>query len=258
MSTLELSKMGSARVSIKTLCGVNCVLKQGASEVEIHFYQSAAPKLNGINTPRLLKIDRNHLYIEHIPNRISLKELRTKSDLFSQLAALHCSEYTPDFEVKKHKWTAFATDQALKILNLPDVVESSIKRIQSLSDSIFECKALISGDTNDGNWGTRDNGDLVLFDWERFGQGSAAIDLAPLVSGLGSIAEYNEIVTQYIIHNPALSKNELLEHLIIAKCWIVIEVVNILNSRNNPEQGKYINWYRANIPKWLASVEDAL
>ncbi|MEZ9064892.1 MULTISPECIES: phosphotransferase family protein [unclassified Vibrio] len=258
MSTQDLSKMGSARVSIKTLGGVNCVLKQGASEVEIHFYQSAAPKLKGINTPRLLKIDRNHLYIEHIPNSISLKDLRTKSDLFSQLAALHCSEYTPTFEVKKHEWTAFATDDALKILNLPDVVESSIKRIQALSDSIFECKVLISGDTNDGNWGTRANGDLVLFDWERFGQGSPAIDLAPLVSGLGSIAEYKEIVTQYIKYNPALSKTELLEHLIIAKCWIVIEVVNILNSRNNPEQGKYINWYRANIPKWLASVEDAL
>ena len=34
MSTQDLSKMGSARVSIKTLGGVNCVLKQGASEVE--------------------------------------------------------------------------------------------------------------------------------------------------------------------------------------------------------------------------------
>ncbi|EPY1013277.1 choline kinase [Vibrio vulnificus] len=258
MSTQDLSKMGSARVSIETLGGANCVLKQGASEVEIHFYQLAASKLKGINTPRLLKIDRNNLYIEHIPNRISLKELRSNSDLFSQLAALHCSEYTPTFEVKKHEWTAFATDEALKILNLPDVVESSIQRIQSRSDSIFEYKALISGDTNDGNWGTRKNGDLVLFDWERFGQGSPAIDLAPLVSGLGSIAEYREIVTQYIKYNSALSKTELLEHLIVAKCWIVIEVVNILNSRNNPEQEKYINWYRANISNWLASVENAL
>ncbi|EIZ0312423.1 phosphotransferase family protein [Vibrio parahaemolyticus] len=258
MSTQDLSKMGAARVSIETLGGVNCVHKEGASEVEMHFYQSAAPNLVGINTPALLKIDGNHLYIEHIPNRISLRDLRTKSDLFSQLAALHCSEYTPTFAVKKHEWTAFATEKALKILNLSDAVESSIKRIQSLSASIFECKALISGDTNDGNWGTRENGDLVLFDWERFGQGSPAIDLAPLVSGLGSIAEYREIVTHYIKHNSALSETELLKHLIIAKCWIIIEVVNILISRNNPEQEKYINWYRANISKWLASVEDAL
>ncbi|TFH89220.1 phosphotransferase family protein [Vibrio ouci] len=258
MSTQDLSKMGAARVSIETVGGINCVRKEGASEVEMHFYQSAAPNLVGVNTPELLKVDGSHLYIEYIPNRISLMDLRAKSDLFSQLAALHCSEYTPTFAVKKHEWTAFATEEAFKVLNLSGAVESSIKRIQSLSAGIFECKDLISGDTNEGNWGTRDNGDLVLFDWERFGQGSPAIDLAPLVSGLGSIAEYREIVTQYVKHNSAFSETELLKDLIIAKCRIVIEVVNILTSRDNPEQEKYINWYRANISKWLASVEDAL
>ncbi|WP_070971225.1 phosphotransferase family protein [Vibrio sonorensis] len=258
MSRQDLSKMGSARVSVETLGGVNCVLKQGASEVEINFYQSAAPNLMGINTPKLLKIDKDHLYIEHIPNSLSLMELRTEPDLFSQLAALHCSQYIPTFAAKKHEWTAFATDQALKVLNLPDGVEYSIRRIASLSDCIFECKILISGDTNDSNWGKRKNGDLVLFDWERFGQGSPAIDLAPLVRGLGNIGEYREIATQYIKYNPVLSETELLEHLIIAKCWIIIEVVNILISRNNPDKGKYLNWYRANITKWLVSVEGAL
>ncbi|WP_141195655.1 hypothetical protein [Vibrio sp. V12_P9A6T4] len=75
-----------------------------------------------------------------------------------------------------------------------------------------------------------------MFDWERFGQGSSAIDLAPLVNGLGSIGEYEKIISQYIKYNPVVSKTELIEHLIIAKCWIVIEVVNILVSRNNLEK----------------------
>lgn len=250
--------MGSARVSLETLDGVDCVLKQGASEVEINFYQSVAPHLLGVNSPVLLKVDGSNLYIEQIPNTISLNELRGKSELYAQLASLHRSESPSPFLVKKHEWTAFATNDALKILSLPDAVESSIKRIQSLSSCIFECNTLISGDTNDGNLGTRNNGELVLFDWERFGQGSPAIDLAPLVSGLGSTLEYELIVNQYIQHNSLLPETELIKHLIIAKCWIIIEVVNILVSRNKPEQEKYINWYRANIPNWLASVESAL
>ncbi|HHY0417530.1 TPA: phosphotransferase family protein [Vibrio parahaemolyticus] len=258
MSTQDLSKMGSARVSIETLGGVDCVLKHGASKVEVDFYRSAAPNLLGINLPALLKIEDCNLYIERIPNAISLSELRTRSDLYSQLANLHRSNYLPDFPVKKHDWTTSETSEALYVLGLPNASAFTIKRMQTLSSQIFEYKTLISGDTNDGNWGTRNNGELVLFDWERFGQGSPAIDLAPLVSGLGSISEYEQIVNQYIKHNSAVPAAKLIEQLIITKCWIMIEVVNILVRRNNPEQEKYINWYRANVPKWLALVESAL
>ncbi|NIY92113.1 phosphotransferase family protein [Vibrio diazotrophicus] len=258
MLAKDLSKMGNARVSVEVLDGINCVLKQDASEVEIHFYQTAAQNLKGVNSPALVKLDGNNLFIEHIPNRISLQELRAQPDLFVQLASLHRSEYFPSFPVKKHEWTDDATDEALRILNLPNSAESSIKRVQSLSSCIFECKTLISGDTNDGNWGTRDNGELVLFDWERFGHGSPAIDLAPLVTGLGTISDYKLIIGEYTRHNALLPDAELLRHLIIAKCWIIIEVVNILVSRNNPEQKKYLDWYKTTIPRWLASVKESL
>jgi thiamine kinase-like enzyme len=258
MLVKDLSKMGNARVSVEVLDGINCVLKQGASDVEIHFYQITAQHLKGVNSPALVKLDGLNLFIEHIPNRISLQELRAQPDLFAQLASLHRSEYIPSFPVKQHQWTDEATNEALKILNLPDTVESSIKQVQSLSSCIFESKNLISGDTNDGNWGTRDNGELVLFDWERFGHGSPAIDLAPLVTGLGTISDYKVIIGQYTQHNASLSETELLRHLIIAKCWIITEVVNILVSRNNPEKEKYIDWYRTNIPRWLDSVKSWL
>ena len=258
MTTQDLSKMGSARVSVEILDGVECVLKQGASKVELGFYQAAAPNLVGVNTPTLLKAEGRNLYIERIPNTISLNELRNRPDLYSQLASIHLSKYTPVVPVKKHRWTAFDTHEAITTLGLSDAVASSIERLRSISSQIFECDTLISGDTNDGNWGTRSNGELVLFDWERFGQGSPAIDLAPLVHGLGGISDYEKIISQYIEHNTVVSETELLEHLVIAKCWIVIEVVNILVRRNNPEKMKYINWFQANIPKWLTSVETAL
>lgn len=96
MSTQDLSKMGAARVFIETLDGINCVLKKDASKVEVDFYRTVASHLVGINSPSLLKIEGSNLYIERIPNTISLNELRTRSDLYAQLASLHCSEYIPD------------------------------------------------------------------------------------------------------------------------------------------------------------------
>ncbi len=258
MSTQNLAKMGHARVSIESLNGVDCVLKQGASAVEIHFYQTAASHLTGVNAPALLQIDGSNLYIEHIPNSLSLQELRTRSELYAQLASLHLCKYIPAFAVKKHDWTRLATDNALKILKLSDCEASTVQYIQSLSGCIFECNTLISGDTNDGNWGTRNSGELVLFDWERFGYGSPAIDLAPLVNGMGTVADYKLIINQYTQHNPLWSQEKLLKHLIIAKCWIMVEVVNILVNRNNPQQETYINWYRVNIPLWLSAVKSML
>ncbi|CAE6901535.1 thiamine kinase activity [Vibrio sp. B1ASS3] len=258
MTTQDLSKMGSARVSVEILDGVECVLKQGASKIELCFYQEVAPKLVGVNSPALLKIEGSNLYIERIANTISLDELRNRSDLYFQLASIHLSKYRPVVPVKTHRWTTIDTHEALGTLGFSGEVASAIERLQSISSQIFEYDTLISGDTNDGNWGTRNNGELVLFDWERFGQGSPAIDLAPLVKGLGRISDYEKIISQYIEHNTAISETKLLEHLIIAKCWIVIEVVNILVRRNNPEKNKYINWFQANIPKWLTSVETAL
>ncbi|WP_428239549.1 phosphotransferase family protein [Gynuella sp.] len=238
--------------------GNNCVLKQGASEVEIGFYQSAARLLTGVNTPKLFNVDGCDLCIEHIPNGITLKDLQSNPQTFKQLANLHNFQYTPVFPVKVHKWETAATEQALKILALSSEANATIESIQSISECLFEPLCLISGDTNDGNWGTRLNGELVLFDWERFGYGSPAIDLAPLVNGLGSVTDYDSMIGRYMQHRASLPEAELLRHVIIAKCWIIIEVVNILINRDNPEAGKYLNWYRDNVPQWLGSVKSVL
>ncbi|MGF1752157.1 aminoglycoside phosphotransferase family protein [Vibrio makurazakiensis] len=258
MTTQDLSKMGEARVSVELLDGLKCILKQGASDVEVNFYQLAASKLAGVNTPALLRAEGNSLNIEYIPNRISLVELQSNPQTFEQLSLIHSSRYVPSFTVKKHEWTGAATESALSILQLSESAQSAIKYLQSLSDRLFEFPGLISGDTNDGNWGSRVNGELVLFDWERFGYGSPAIDLAPLVKGLGSVSDYEIVVRKYARYNSLLTEHELIKHLIIAKCWIIIEVVNILVVRNNSEALKYINWYCNNVPQWLESVGKVL
>ncbi|MEZ8824600.1 hypothetical protein AB6E04_09570 [Vibrio amylolyticus] len=72
MNKQDLSKMGAARVSKTIVNGVPCIHKQGAKDVEINFYKVAASNLHGINTPRLIQINNQELFIEYIPNRIAL------------------------------------------------------------------------------------------------------------------------------------------------------------------------------------------
>lgn len=108
--------------------------------------------------------------------------------------------------MKEHRWSTCATEAALMSLNLPQVTQDSLLRIQQLSGTLFDHRTLISGDANEGNWGRRDNGELVLFDWERFGYGSPAIDLAPLVSRMGTLSDYEFIVDQYLLHNNLISE----------------------------------------------------
>ncbi|GHA32685.1 phosphotransferase family protein [Photobacterium aphoticum] len=258
MRSDDLSQMGSARVSKTTFATAPCIHKQHASKVEIGFYQFAAPALHGINTPKLLKATNTDLFIEFIPQAITRKALYSDPQTFEQLAQLHCSPYIPPFDVKTHEWTDSATELALSELNLPQSAQQAVRSIQSRSSCLFKYAGLISGDTNEGNWGKRSNGELVLFDWERFGYGSPAIDLAPLVSGLGTIADYKSIVENYIQYHSTIPKDTLVTHLIIAKCWIMIEVVNILVNRKKPETELYLNWYRQHAPSWLeacASVQ---
>ncbi|EOB3569292.1 phosphotransferase family protein [Vibrio vulnificus] len=258
MSNKDLSKMGAAKVSLVNHHGQPCIQKQGASAVEIHFYQHATDKLTGVNTPRLLDVCNDTLYIEQIPHQVTLADLLKNTNTFEQLASIHQTQYRPDFAVKTHRWQAEDTEKALRSLALSNQNANSIRTLQTMSGEIFEHDGLISGDSNEGNWGTRASGELVLFDWERFGLGSPAIDLAPLVHGLGQLTDYHAIASLYRQHNPLLSNDTLVRQLILAKGWLIVEVTNLLVSREKQEAKMYIDWYRKQIPNWLKEVEPVL
>ncbi|MCF3096132.1 choline kinase [Aeromonas australiensis] len=246
--------MGGASVNIQLLDGKPCIRKSGASPVERHFYQRAALHLSGLNTPTLLKVEGEPLFLEQIPHPVTLTQLHHNEQTFAQLASLHNANYQPDFAVKTHGWSLVDTDEALSVLCLPEAANEQIRHIQQLGYELFEQSCLISGDSNEGNWGTRDNGELVLFDWERFGYGSPAIDLAPLVPQMGSLAEYEAIIERYLRHSSLLSGDRLLRHLVMAKCWLIIEVTNLLTRREKPQAQQYLEWYRQQVPRWLGSV----
>lgn len=256
----ELTQMGAAKVFLTEYSGVQCIEKRCASLVEINFYQNVAPllKSSGVNTPQLIGVRDNSLLIEYIPNRVTLTELNSSSDTFVQLANIHRASPLISECLKHHEWSEQQTENALDLIKLPQIAVEAVKRIQSQSSVLFNTDGIISGDTNDGNWGKRANGELVLFDWERFGKGSPAIDLAPLVYRMGSLADFEVIVDNYLKYNSDISRSDLLRHLIIAKCWIVVEVVNLMHARQKEQLQMYLKWFREVLPNWLDTVEKAL
>ncbi|PSW14730.1 choline kinase [Photobacterium sanctipauli] len=249
----ELSQMGSASVYLTEYQGVECIRKLGASPIELSFYQHSAPLLRqaGVNIPDLIHADGTDLYIEFIPNPIALNELNQTDDVYRQISIIHSLNLESPPYLKTHEWSLAKTHSAFQILNLPSASQAVLTHIQTQSRCLFSPATLISGDTNDGNWGRRNTGELVLFDWERFGYGSPAIDLAPLVKGMGCRADYESVIERYLKHSTAQSAGELLRQLVMAKAWIVIDVVNLLVERNNPMKGKYIDWFNENLPYWL-------
>ncbi|WP_036748160.1 phosphotransferase [Photobacterium galatheae] len=247
--------MGHAQVLLKEDHGVPYIEKRHATDVEMHFYLNIAPQLAtlGVHTPRLYHCDtENHvLQLEYIPTPVTLEALNEDSRCFRQLAAIHHFSRLPEHPKRLHQWTEQQTVQALRHLQLPGTAEAHLHQLRAQSETLFYPHACLSGDSNAGNWGIRDNGDLVLFDWERFGEGSPAIDLAPLVKGMGDLASYQAIAERYLAHSSLLSKPTLIQHLILAKAWIVVDVVNILKDRNKPDADTYLNWFRQVLPAWL-------
>src|SRR5579883_2966731 len=68
-----------------------------------------------------------------------------------------------------------------------------VKRSMQPRESIFYTKVAPTGDPNPTNWGLRADGTIVLYDWERFGQATPAIDLAITVPGLGDRAVFQKV-----------------------------------------------------------------
>ncbi|MGR5171503.1 phosphotransferase family protein [Vibrio owensii] len=259
MPRKELSQMGSAQVFLTEKEGLKVIEKRNPTQVEVAFYQNQSAKFNqqGILVPEFIGFDaeQNTLWIEYIPHPVDQAFLLQDPRVLRRLAQIHQTpQPTNNAIFKSHTWTDEATTSAFETLHLDAQTEARLRRLQTQAKCLFKPQTLLSGDSNAGNWGLRDNGDLVLFDWERFSTGHPAIDLSPLVAGMGTMEDYKQIAKQYIAMGGKGIESEITTAVLLAKAWIVIEVTNLLVSRNNPQASKYIEWFRQTLPKWCKSV----
>lgn len=255
MSAENLSQMGAAKVQrLVDQYGQQVIDKCPVSPVEYAFYEHAAEELNsrGIKTPTLLSADPHprRLRLEYIPGKVSQDEV-SGDDILKCLSHLHCTPPDPTWVYHPHSWPEKALEKSLALLRLPDRAAHQMRCFQQAGSVLFRQKCLLSGDTNAGNWGRRENGEWVLFDWERFGTGSPAIDLAPLVKGMGSRQSILQLAERYSVHYPHMPARQLATEITLAKAWIVSEVMSLLYDRNKTDFELYLNWYRETLPGWL-------
>jgi len=254
--------MGSARVTLTVDdAGHQAIDKYPVSEVEFAFYQHTAARLNqaGIATPALLSADPGlrKLRLEYLP--CTLDQTAVAADeILAMLGRLHGYPRSPEWLYHRHGWSETALEKTLRLLALPDRTAQQLRSFQRASDVLFNDQTLISGDSNAGNWGKRESGEIVLFDWERFGTGSPAIDLAPLIKGMGSREACYELAGRYCRITGQHNASALAREIVLAKAWIVSEVMILLNTRQKPSLAVYRDWYNTHLPDWLDSVVEML
>lgn len=179
-------------------------------------------------------------------------------EILATLNCLHRYTASPQWLYHNHAWSEYALEYSLRLLALPDKNARQLRRFRQCSDVLFGYQSLISGDSNAGNWGRRANGAVVLFDWERFGRGSPAIDLAPLIKGMGTKQAFIDLAERYCQLSGQQNFKALAREIAIAKAWIVTEVITLLYERKKSIFPLYLNWYKEHLPDWLDTTEKML
>ena len=274
------------------------IVKRCASGVEPAFYRSIAPLLEtfGLGIPRLLAgiavnvhpgVDAapdptvaaasaaQWLVLEAIPYPLSTMDPDDlRAPLAQYLARLHAvTRYLlPDAQAAAqalpetaHAWNDAHTTTALAALAATnDDLPLVLAQLQQAAQPVFEPWCRVSGDTNPRNWGMREDGSLVLFDWEQTGRATPAYDLGSTLPGLPDLAAVRLLTDDYLAawqhlpHDPAIrplpwDADELALLALLARA---ATLVHLLAEMDDPTSGAEIptdlqTVLRSAAPDWL-------
>ncbi|MFG1498472.1 phosphotransferase [Saccharospirillum sp. HFRX-1] len=263
MSSTDLSAMGQARVEQQLVDGRVAIRKGPLTRTEDYFYRHLIhhPDFQGPLVPEVYGWEGDAVLLEWIPNPIAANET-LKADLLGSLSRLHAQSLkVPDECLFQFNWTTPQLERAL--VHFPIEQRAPIRQkmqpwYQEVED-LLAPQLLISGDSNHGNWGRRASGEAVLFDWERLGRGSPAIDLAPLIPGLSGQPVVTDYVRLYRSTWPdcPFSETRLVRQVLQTMALVAIEVVNILHDRANAEAQRYQQWFNQRYLGWLESISSS-
>jgi aminoglycoside phosphotransferase (APT) family kinase protein len=249
------------------------IVKASAGSRESRFYHVAASALRdiGVRMPRMEFSahvgDRSWLVLEDVPHPLPRDHWVADAEMLALLSRLHRSTFGRPLELPgmyAPEWTDGMTDAALSCFT--DEVAGSLvpalAAVQRESRRLFEPWCSISGDPNPTNWGVCEDGSLVLYDWERFGAGAPALDLAITIPGLGYSAAYAAVATLYLqqwrraetVPVPELFAT-LPRDIGIAKAWSVVEFLSLHARGGLPAAHEPVRWLVDQLPQWLCSLE---
>jgi aminoglycoside phosphotransferase (APT) family kinase protein len=130
-------------------------------------------------------------------------------------------------------------------------------RLRQASQPIFAPWCWISGDPNPLNWGLRADGSLVLFDWELFGPGTPAIDLAIIIPGLGNAVQYAAVADYYVDlwacqPDPLPWTNaQLARNVALAKIASVVRLLAAHADGSARVGDELVSWLVNKTPAWI-------
>lgn len=206
----RLSGLGANQVFAATFRDGKAAIKLSKSPREQVFYQDIAPLLRqqGLETPTLLwstSYEGTYLIVlEWLEELLPESRWRNDGEVLHYLAKLHSSGLTHPI-LNAASWTSHMNEQAAKLLSQSEQAFYRLEWARAHSGPMLAGPHIVSGDPNGRNWGIRTRvgakPNLVLFDWERIGLGSAALDLAGVVFGEPENAVFEAIATGYLRHS---------------------------------------------------------
>lgn len=230
------------------------------------FYTTIAPLLQemDIPIPRLewsgVITDACWLVLEDIPTPLPRTRWQADPEVLAILRQLHQSHLPVQNEASLFfcpSWSDKLTRDAL--LCFPearaDRLSPLLQEAQQSHQYLFAPQCWISGDPNPTNWGVRHDGTVVLYDWDRFGRGTPAIDLAITVPGLGEASTFQAVAEGYLSQQAdaslqTTSSSSLIHGIIVAKIWTVIEYLSTY-SRGMLAHSTMIDTLIQQFPDWL-------
>lgn len=249
----------------------SAILKTSPHPQETLFYEKVSGILNdkGIPTPKPEWTGRDAyrywLLLEDVPQPLPRDRWLADSRVMELMRRLHALEH-PDDRIDltgafSPRWTDRTTELAASCFpdNVSGEIRKDLRGLQRESQHLFRPQCYISGDPNPTNWALRKDDTLVLYDWERFGSGSPALDLAVTIPGLGNDAEFVRVAARYAeqaiegISLPRLSAESLSQDIRLAKAWSVTELLSRHAEDALIGADDVVEWLVSSFPDWLRS-----
>jgi hypothetical protein len=230
------------------------VVKGPVERREAHVYRALRPMLKraDVALPRVEWANARWLVLEDLPRRLPIEDALGNPGVLRMLRRLHACLLDLD-DAFVSAWPDDLTSRALSIFEL-EVQRSlapRLARIRLAALPLFEPASIISGDPNPTNWGMREDGSLVLYDWGRIGRGAPAIDLAITVPGLGDAAAYALVASVY--GPPARVPD-----IAAAKAWTVVHYLAEALAGRVSTSESVIDRLRSIVPPWIEAVGEVV
>ncbi|WP_035462005.1 phosphotransferase [Alicyclobacillus macrosporangiidus] len=257
--------------------GKSVIVKSSPLPRERNFYERHASRIRsaGVGLPSLYwsgadDTGRHWIAIEDVPNPFPRERWVCDAEQMEILFRLHVSTWgNRRLKLDEHAFKP-AWDDALTVeacawfgggLERNDMA-SRLLKLQRDAQVLFQPTCCILADPNPTNWRIRNDGKLVLIDWERFCYGHPAIDLAITMPGLGSkdgtmegnIAELYRECWEKNVGSVPQELFDLERWIRVAKLWSAVEF--LANARRNPES--YSEQTMARLVRELPGYVDGL